>query len=104
MENKAIPTAEEFLKENANDISYEEKQMFAGDVTPEMLIKFAKLHVEAALKQASKKVIVETFAKNKNKRWVKKLGEFEFDSTNFEHKYIANKNSILNSYPLNQIK
>lgn len=35
-------TAEEFLKNNANDISYEDEQMFAADVTPEMLIKFAK--------------------------------------------------------------
>lgn len=53
---KKIPTAAEYLKTNANDISYEGKQLFAADVTPEMLITFAKLHVQAALKAAAKKL------------------------------------------------
>lgn len=36
-------TAEEFLKTNANDISYEEGIMFAADVTPQMLKEFAQI-------------------------------------------------------------
>ncbi len=36
-------TAEEFLINNANDISYEEGVMFAADVTPQMLKEFVKI-------------------------------------------------------------
>ena len=48
-------TAEDFLKENANEITYEEGEMFAADVTPYMLIEFAKIHVKAALEAAVEK-------------------------------------------------
>ncbi len=74
MENN-IPTAEEFLKDLQHD--YEEtgeyKMYFAIDI-PNKLKEFAKLHVEAALEQASEKV------------------------------GLSYKQSILNSYPLTNIK
>jgi|LakMenE18May11ns_1017448.scaffolds.fasta_scaffold9935188_8 hypothetical protein len=77
-----IPTAEEFLLKieefhpehikNKNTIDYKVKQK---------LIEFAKLHVEAALKEAA-----ET--------------NYSSEKANFE---LVNK-SILNSYPLSNIK
>lgn len=58
MENN-VPTAEEFLKDLQHE--YEEtgeyKMYFAIDI-PNKLKEFAKLHVEAALKEANKKAIM----------------------------------------------
>lgn len=78
-----LPTAEEFLKENANDISYEEGQMFAADVTPDMLIQFTKLHVQAALQAA---------AENAECKFI------DYDEA------VVRKDSIINSYPEENIK
>jgi len=41
-------TAKEFLINNAKDISFKGDQMFASNVTPQMLIEFAKLHTKKA--------------------------------------------------------
>jgi hypothetical protein len=71
-----IPTAEEFLKQQ--DCIRNVKDFF-NDVQPIDLIEFAKLHVTEALKQAEEIAI-------------------EFDS---EGNY---DNSILNAYPLTNIK
>jgi hypothetical protein len=72
-----IPTAEEFwFKNTGQNINQEEYSA---------MIEFAKLHVEAALKEASKKV---TVTRDK---------EFYTLSN-------VNKNSILKSYPLTNIK
>ena len=70
-----IPTAEEFN----NDIRYVTYSL------EEKLITFAKLHVEAALKAASATDIF----------W----GKFSYT-----HRAEHDKESILNSYPLNKIK
>jgi len=83
MENN-IPTAKNFLKENANEITYEEGEMFAADVTPYMLITFAKMHVQAALKSALENVKVSC------------------DSSDIFQS--INEKSILNAYPENLIK
>ncbi len=100
---KEIPTAEEFL----NNYRFEAGEHI-GNRDLDTIIKFAKdftkLHVEAALKAASENVIIDTFVKNRNKRWIKKEGEFDFDPTYFEHKYAANKKSILTAYPFDKIK
>jgi hypothetical protein len=48
-----IPTAEEFLKQQDCIRNVED---FFNDVQPIDLIKFAKLHVEAALKEAEKEM------------------------------------------------
>lgn len=65
-----IPTAEEFMN------------LYHGSTNPHALIEFAKLHVEAALKEAAEKAVTEEV-------W----GD-----------YYVDKNSILNSYPLKNIK
>lgn len=70
-----IPTAEEFLKGIAHHSQWNE--------LTEVLQKFAKLHVQAALKAAS---------------------EQQFGTVHDEDEYTKIKNSILNTYPLENIK
>ncbi len=80
MENN-IPTAEEFCKQKHNEIDPRTSWI---DFNKEVMIEFAKLHVEAALKSASENVDLLTM----NKR---------FSDDDLE-------SSILNSYPLTNIK
>ena len=79
-------TAEEFLKEyelgNTGKIDTEDAK--------EAIIEFAKLHVEAALKAASEK----------GEAFVQTNGEW----TSVNVTASVNKESILNSYPLENIK
>jgi len=83
-----IPTAEEFLKDLQHE--YEEtgeyKMYFAIDISNK-LKEFAKLHVEAALKEAAYKS--ECYNKSK----------FPGDEN-----WVVDMESILNSYPLTNIK
>jgi hypothetical protein len=75
-----IPTAEEFLIEKG----------YSGfakhTLVKEWMIEFAKLHVEAALKEASEKADYNTWGQE-----------------HIEQVWI-DKDSILNSYPLENIK
>ena len=82
MENK-IPTAEEFWIEN------NAKGVWRSII----LIEFAKLHVEAALKAANKKAIASLD------------GDYE-NGFHIEGPYdlCIDENSILNAYPLTNIK
>lgn len=79
-----IPTAEEFLKQfelgNTGKIDIEDSE--------EAIIEFAKLHVEAALKEASNKSYTEIVHTGRQ----------------FGTQTRVNKNSILNAYPLENIK
>lgn len=76
-----IPTAEEFILKknplNSHKIKFQK----------ERLIEFAKLHVEAALKAASEKAETKI-----DENW-SSPGDFEIDES-----------SILNAYPLENIK
>lgn len=82
MENKIIPTAEEFN----NDIRYVTYSL------DEKLITFAKLHVEAALKEASENATVTP------------IDHEEISEGSFRPIWGVDDDSILNSYPLNNIK
>lgn len=77
-----IPTAKEFIKLNA-PCSIEG-----------FLIEFAKLHVQEALKKASENV--------KTKSIFKKQGRSGY--SNYIQKTVLDKRSILNAYPLENIK
>jgi hypothetical protein len=97
-----IPTAREFyqnyIEENNNDSHVD---------IEEMLIDFAKLHVEAALKEASKKV---TWKMESFNTYFGDSRAFDFIDTDYAgdpstgHNVLVDKDSILNSYPLTNIK
>ena len=78
MNMEKIPTAEEFAKENHSMKTY--------PVDWNVMIEFAKLHVEAALKEASEKADVI------------------FEGAGHSADAYVDKKSILNSYPLTNIK
>ena len=102
-----IPTAEEFLKDKFKQIYRKQPEGFTSKIPesryldlhvtgridgreqnyPEMMIEFAKLHVKAALKDAYNNV--EIYNKSK----------FPGDIN-----YQADPDSILNAYPLTNIK
>ena len=76
---KNIPTAEEFLKDSLTNPT-------KGWAERKRLIEFAKLHVEAALKE-----VIE------NVKWKEQITMQGLQVT-------INKSSILNAYPLTNIK
>ena len=83
-------TAEEFSRKYTRLRS----AMAISDIS-EMMIEFTKLHVEAALKEASKKAeICETWGNN----------DYESDDPVGYYTHHVDGSSILNSYPLDNIK
>jgi hypothetical protein len=76
-----IPTAEEFFKSSIPKYESVSELMTDGDIFYHAK-EFARLHVQAALKEAAEKAVTEEV-------W----GD-----------YYVDKNSILNSYPLTNIK
>jgi hypothetical protein len=107
MENKIIPTAEEWLK-------HFEENAYLGTPISECMIEFAKLHVEQALKAASEKVkLAKAFnygSYNESEAKFKPTYLTVFIKEEYGHGdsgYVAVKTdteSILNSYPLSNIK
>lgn len=88
-----IPTAEELYLKTVFPTSFENRPdeiKLWFETTPnakqsvEIMISFAKLHVEQALKKASEKAQIQ-------------MDEHDLSCS-------VNKNSILNAYPLNNIK
>ena len=75
-------------------------------IEKEKMIEFAKLHVEAALKAASE-VHIKVEKKSQHGKYRKwqtvKEGE-EVDLFNYHMQYSQDKKSILNAYPLENIK
>ena len=92
-----IPTAEEFLLQN-NDKDF--RLSMSGLNVSDVMIEFAKLHVEAALKEASKK---STILEN-DKDIGSKYTWDAYNTSNRDIDYEVNKDSILNAYPLKNIK
>ncbi len=85
-----IPTAKEFLK---NKDDYGNLSVYADEIAI-VMIEFAKFHVEAALKAASEKA----------NTIVHKHVHDEDEIDGYILIDIINKNSILNAYPLENIK
>ena len=79
----SMPTAKEFWKE---------KYEIGTDIPLNIMIEFTKLHVEAALKEASENAIT-TIIEDECP-----LTGLEFDS------FVIDKKSILNAYSLENIK
>jgi len=84
-------TAEEFLKEN-----YKVK---VGVTIEEVMIEFAKMHVQEALKQASEKAYEEYIDLN-----TKEIFDYTDVMVDDGVGVNINKDSILNAYPLENIK
>lgn len=81
-------TAEEFLKQNNEDLLNEFPKI------QQLMIQFAKYHVEAALKEAAEKAVTDY-------EYAGETGEFD-DIPVYD--YFVDKESILNAYPLENIK
>lgn len=90
-----IPTAENFLK----DFELGETGKVDIEDAKQAIIEFAKLHVEAALKAASEKSYVEYIDLE-----TKEVFDYTDVITDDGVGADVNKNSILNSYPLENIK
>ena len=84
-----MKTAEEFLK-NFNEEENNIDKLYYDSYVKKAMIKFAKMHVQEALKQASVEAEVEHELSN------------PYDP-NSEYQ-IVNKDSILNAYHLENIK
>lgn len=82
-----MKTAEEFLKSKKYP-SYTSDGGYGTVYVTEAMVEFAKMHVEAALKTASEKIEFD-------------IGEYISDG-HWERE--IDKDSILNSYPLSNIK
>lgn len=100
-----IPTSEEFLVKsdvfskpeisNFNLVLHRDAHVQAQRNIKQAMIEFAKLHVEAALKAASEKVIMLDINEDCH---------IEDDEGNYPDFYVIDKTSILTAYPLDQIK
>lgn len=86
-----LPTAKEFIEDINNKIFRTQEVVWTREQTAKWLIEFAKLHVQAALEAASK---VKT---KTHEEYISKTGEYEYTQ-------VVDKQSILNSYNLENIK
>lgn len=102
---KQLPTAEELMTKAANEHSYETWGEMMYDThehsqieyTREVMIEFAKLHVQAALESASEKSNLLLTDKKGNTKTTGGYDAYGSIAT-------VNKQSILNSYTLENIK
>jgi hypothetical protein len=80
---------ENYIKENNHDSNIDME---------EAMIEFAKLHVNAALKEASDKALVLDMQENDTAEIMSVSSEYG------EYNFTVDKESILNSYPMENIK
>lgn len=100
-----IPTASEYL--NILNCHFEKTfepngdKLYVENVVKNMMIHFAQLHVEAALQAAANNAKIAVYSKDN-----KILSDMYY--TNFRNagkrEVIVSKDSILNAYPLDNIK
>lgn len=101
-----IPTVKEFLDDSEIFETIKLKQnivkepTFLYDDVQKAMVEFTKLHVEAALKEASEKA----YARGKGSSLTTKSANFFYTFAGHIGEIEMNKNSILNAYPLENIK
>ena len=93
-----MKTAEEFLK-NFNEEENNIDKLYYDSYVKKAMIKFAKMHVQEALKQASEKAFVEYIDLNTDE-----IFDYTDVITDDDVEVNINKDSILNAYPLDLIK
>ena len=86
-----MKTAEEFLK-NFNEEENNIDKLYYDSYVKKAMIKFAKMHVQEALKQASEKACVTP------------IDHEEISEGSFRPIWGVDDESILNAYPLENIK
>ena len=93
-----MKTAEEFLK-NFNEEENNIDKLYYDSYVKKAMIKFAKMHVQEALKLASENSFVEYIDLETNEK-------FDYTDVLVDDNISAdvNKDSILNAYPLENIK
>ena len=93
-----MKTAEEFLK-NFNEEENNIDKLYYDSYVKKAMVKFAKMHVQEALKQAIEKAFVEYIDLETNEK-------FDYTDVLVDDNISAdvNKDSILNAYPLDLIK
>lgn len=90
-----LPTAEEFLK-NFNEEENNIDKLYYDSYVKKAMIKFAKMHVQEALKQAYQKAELKEQEKGDE--------QICFMVNDMGDAYVLDKDSILNAYDLNNIK
>ncbi len=106
-----IPTAENVIRSQFCEGEFDEIMGYLNNsIEPSIkqaMIEFAKMHVEAALKEASEKV---TWKMESFDTYFGDSRAFDFIDTDYAgdpstgHNVLVDKDSILNSYPLSNIK
>lgn len=107
-----MKTAEKFWLDNyfGDSISDKDKKLWLecnnqAQITVSIMIEFAKLHVEAALKEASEKVVLESRLYSKYQGKIEKTENMGQEINLEDQLYLGiEKNSILNAYPESNIK
>lgn len=89
-----MKTAEEFLRNSS--VTSSDRHDFLSK--QELMIEFAKMHVQEALKQASEKAFVEYIDLNTDETF-----DYTDVITDDDVEANVNKDSILNAYPLENI-
>lgn len=79
-----MKTAEQLYYDTFVGLNIEDNK----DLIPEIMIKFAQIHVEAASKAAQERIYIND----------------ETEDTEIDGMFFANRDSILNCYPLENIK
>ena len=93
-----IPTTAELLKDKTQFGTY--GNMYKREDVSKKMIKFAKLHVEAALKEVSKNISLKESSSNE----INNNNIFPFITADDNTVWIINNDSILNAYPLENVK
>jgi hypothetical protein len=92
-----IPTADEFLRQKPfiNGMKRGDQQV--------AMIEFTKLHVQAALESAYKNSIMyKDLGEGEDGKICYEMGDIFYDE--YDYPIAISKNSILNAYPLENIK
>ena len=90
-----MKAAPEIVEENFKGLDelIEDKELiyFYKSLIATCMNGFAEQFIDLAAEKAE----TQMFYKNRNKRWQKIVGEYEFDPLDFEHKTEVSKQSIL---------
>lgn len=105
-----IPSAEDFFKKYRNLYQFEEgspEYLIDGEDFQTAMIEYAKIHVEAALKEASNKALIQYGYDEEGNSLAKNPvydDDYKYDNFDSYPTMEIQKQSILNAYPMYNIK